>query len=234
MNDLIVFLGDRSLPYRKIMDEHKDFFVQNMKIPAERVIIAEQTHSDNVHVCSEDDCGAGFGSHPQIEDCDALISDQPNQFLLIRTADCYPILLYDTKTQAIGAVHSGREGTRKNVTGKTVQAMCDTFQCSPSEIKVWVGAGICKRHYTVSSSVWEEFYQSCRHYNPALTKEDFPYLDLKGIILQQLYQAAILPQNVTSIPACTYEKDNYFSYRRDKTHNRQINLIGISDGKYHI
>src|SRR5437879_5750601 len=43
--------------------------------------------------------------------CDALVSRTPKILLVVKTADCVPILLGDTKTGAFAAVHAGWRGT---------------------------------------------------------------------------------------------------------------------------
>jgi len=234
MFELFLYFGDASLPYRKIMAEHTDFKVGDLLIPKNRVVIAEQTHSSNVHVCSEEDCGAGFDDHPQIPDCDALISNLTEQYLMIRTADCTPILLWDEKSQSIAAVHSGREGTRKNVIGATVRAMKEHFTAQPESIRVQIGAGICNRHYQIDDTTWQQMFESFKEQNILLNILDFPYLDIQHIILQQLRNEGIKLDNISRNIICTYESKDHFSYRRDGTRNRQINIIGMRYGKHDL
>jgi YfiH family protein len=230
MSNLFYYLGDKTYPYRTIMAEHKDFKIGNTVIPKQSTIIAEQTHSKHVHLCTTADMGAGFDSHSQILDCDAMISNTPNQFLLIRTADCTPVLLYDNRNSAVGAIHSGREGTRKNIVLQTILAMHSAFGTLPSELKVWVGAGICHQHYPVNDEIWQEFKQTLNQSDIDVSKEFYPRLDIRKTINQQLYKAGVLPSNITNIDICTYESSDYFSFRRDGTNNRQINIIGLIDG----
>lgn len=234
MSTLFKYFGNTSLPYRKIMADHTDFSIGDFVISKKRVVIAEQTHSNHVHVCREEDCGAGFDDHPQIPDCDAMVTNLTNQFLLIRTADCTPILLYDEATQSIGAVHSGREGTRKNIAGATVSTMSEHYSAQPKNIKAWIGAGICKRHYQVDETTWQKIFESFKEQNILLNFPDFPYLDIQHIILQQLRNAGLKIDNISRNIICTYESKDHFSYRRDGTRNRQINIIGMRYGKHDL
>lgn len=234
MNKLFLFLGDATVPYRTIMAEHKDFYLEGFLVKKNQVVIAEQTHSNNIHICMATDSGAGFDEHPQIADCDALITNLPNQFLLIRTADCSPVLLYDQNTAAIGAIHSGREGTRKNIVAQTVSAMQRTYSANPSEIKAWIGAGICKKHYQVSNKIWHEFKDSCTQSRLFVDESDIPFLDIQSVLVQQLVLAGLKPTNIIKLDICTYESKDHFSYRRDGSLNRQINIIGITDGKHNL
>jgi polyphenol oxidase len=234
MNKLFCFVGDNTVPYRTIMSEHKDFYISDVLIRKSQVVIAEQTHSNNVHICKNEDSGAGFDDHPQIQDCDALITNLPDQFLLIRTADCTPVLLYDEKTKSIGAVHSGREGTSKNIVGATVAAMNKAYSVIPSNLKCYIGAGICKNHYKLNEATFTLFTRTCLDAGIKINLDDFPAVDIQNAIVQQLIQAGIRAKNIESNDICTFESSRHYSYRRDGTNNRQINLIGMIYGKHSL
>ncbi len=219
-----------ALPYRKIMADHADFKVGAMLVPKAKTVIAEQIHSAKVHICSTTDGGAGFDAHPQIMNCDALITDVPNLFLLIRTADCAPILFYDEANRCVGAVHSGREGTRKNIAGAAVSAMQETYGAKPENLAARIGACICKQHYKVNNTVWDHFAASCAEQGIRVPESDRPCLDIQSVIYQQLVTAGLDQCNIKQVSICTYESGSHFSFRRDGTRNRQINVIGIIDG----
>ena len=226
---VFLHLGDLQPDYLSIMREQSDFRVGDRITPASRVVIAEQTHSDLVHLCSEADCGAGFGSHPQIDAADALVTNITGQYLLIRTADCTPVLLHDIRARAVGAVHSGREGTRKNIVGKAVASLKQHYNVEPQDIIAYIGAGICAGHYQVSEEIWQQFNASLQDLDQAFQNTPPRHLDIRLCVFRQLLQAGVPFKNIEQDHTCTYESQRHFSYRRDGTRNRQINLIGIED-----
>ncbi|MBW6514876.1 MAG: polyphenol oxidase family protein, partial [Candidatus Syntrophosphaera sp.] len=185
------------------------------------------THSDRVHICSEDDCGAGFWSHAQIPDTDGLLTNLPGQYLLIRTADCTPVLLLDKGCRAVGAVHSGREGTRKNIVGKAARLMQSRYGIQADDIIAHVGAGICHRHYQVDEKTWHSYNSSMREQGFYPNLDLHRHIDIRRGIFQQLIAAGIPFKNIDQECVCTYESPEHFSWRRDCTNNRQINLIGM-------
>ncbi|MEN6445181.1 MAG: laccase domain-containing protein, partial [Candidatus Cloacimonas sp.] len=79
---IFYYLGKRDPDYHSLLYLQRDFVLDGVKIPASRVIIAEQTHSKQVHICREIDCGAGFMQKPQIPIVDGLITKTPYQYLL--------------------------------------------------------------------------------------------------------------------------------------------------------
>lgn len=220
-------LGKKQPDYRSLMREQKDFWLDGRLIPADRLVIAEQTHSDLVHLCNEEDCGAGLADKPQIAVADGFITNIPNQFLLIRTADCTPVILMDNQAMVVAALHSGREGTRKNISGKAVALMQQHYNCRPENIVAYIGAGICHNHYEVSEAIFEEYNasHSAAGLSPAL--HPHRHIDIRKGIFQQLLQACIPFKNIENIHDCTFESADYHSFRREGSHNRQINLVGI-------
>ncbi len=106
-----------------------------------RSVHTKQTHTDIVRVADESLWGAGLYA-PELSDCDALITNTPGTALVIFTADCTPILLYDPVTGAVGAAHAGWRGTAADIAGKTVRAMTEHFGCDPKNIRAAIGPNI--------------------------------------------------------------------------------------------
>ena len=93
---------------------------------------AEQTHGNGV---------ADVAQPGTVTGVDALITRQPGLPLIIRCADCAPVYLIDRATPAIALIHSGKQGTRANVVGATVQAM------QPRDGVAYIGPCIGPCHY---------------------------------------------------------------------------------------
>jgi YfiH family protein len=209
------------------MKAHRDFEVGGKLIPKARVVIAEQTHSDLIRLCGEAEAGAGFDGKPQIATADGLVTATPGLYLMIRTADCTPVLFSDLHNRAVAAVHSGREGSRRNIAGKAVRLLRERFGIMPGEITAQIGAGICPAHYEVSEELWDGFLLSLRQQGLCPDASRHRHLNIRLAIFQQLIAEGIPFRNIEQDLACTYETPGLHSYRRDGTRNRQINLIGI-------
>ncbi len=223
------FFGSSALDYRGLMSRQQDFLIAGQLIPVGRLVILDQTHSSLVHECSESDCGAGLGDHPQIPVADGAITNIPGQFLLVRTADCTPVILSDEVSLTVAAIHSGREGTRKNICAQAVKQMFTNYGCRPENIHAAIGAGICGEHYQVSTEIWEEFQTS--FYNAGI-QPDLPrhrYIDIPQSIRNQLLHCGLAEENIHLSGICTFDNEAYFSFRRSGTHNRQINIVGITN-----
>jgi copper oxidase (laccase) domain-containing protein len=75
-----------------------------------RTVFSKQVHRDGVKVVAESD--AGYGLFRDIDyEADALVTNVPGMTLVIFSADCVPVLLFDPVRRCIGAAHAGWRGT---------------------------------------------------------------------------------------------------------------------------
>lgn len=103
------------------------------------------------------------GDVPPIQ-ADGIITDDPRITLLMRFADCVPILLFDPVNLAVGIVHAGWLGTVRKAASAAVLAMSDSFGSRPDQLIACLGPSIGPDHYPVGpevvASVRESFGRS--------------------------------------------------------------------------
>lgn len=125
----------------------------------QKCVLSKQVHSDIVHAATRSDWGAGLYADP-LSPCDALITNVPGTALTVFTADCTPILLWDSETGAVGAVHAGWRGTAAAIAAKTVQAMARNFGSRPEHIHAAIGPNIGKCHFETHGDVPEALLEA--------------------------------------------------------------------------
>ena len=186
-----------------------------------------------------------FGSHSQEgsrADADGLFGNQFNQNLWVYTADCMPIFFADKRTRNVAALHCGRKGLEKKII-KNLVKIFDNFGTSKDNLLVAIGPAISKKHYLVDKMTLNEFYRKAENKKIAVnwTKTDKDHvfsdsnnfkdqnlnqLDLKRSAYNQLLKENIPTSNIDISNLCTYKLKNEFnSWRRNKTHLRQWNFI---------
>lgn len=84
---------------------------------------------------------------------DAIVTRARGVVLLMRFADCVPILLVDPVHEVIGIAHAGWQGTVKNVAGSAVNTMQELYATDPADVLAGIGPSICQDHYPVGSEV---------------------------------------------------------------------------------
>ncbi len=91
---------------------------------------------------------------------DAMITNTPGLLMLMRFADCVPILLFDPENNAAGIVHAGWKGTVKEVASEAVKEMTIQFGTSPSDLLAGIGPSIGPDHYEIGEEVIEKVKSS--------------------------------------------------------------------------
>ena len=174
-----------------------------------RLVHMRQIHSDIVMRVND---GDGFDAPPE---CDALITDRIGVPLMVMSADCTPVLLYDPKSRSIGAVHAGRAGALKRILPKTIETMEKSYGVCRTDLLISMGPSIGGCCYEINLSIAEEAEN--RGYAKALRKDgEKVFLDVNTILTMQLEEMGIAPERIEVWGTCTScDRGEYFSYRAD-------------------
>jgi len=169
----------------------------------------KQMHSALALVAGQPGC-AGEG--------DALVTGSPGLLLSVRSADCYPILLADTKRHAVAAVHAGWRGTAGRIIVETIAKMSAQFGTSPADIVAAIGPGIGLCCYEVGAEVARLF-----------GLEGSGHIDLAAANRRQLIEAGVEEPRIDALGGCTFcEAARFHSFRREKERaGRMISYIGL-------
>ena len=142
MNNLIIY---QTPSWLTAFTTGRDSGVEALGLRLEDLALPRQVHSDNI-------CWMKGPGRP--EQTDAVITDQPGLCVCVKTADCIPILLYDTRQHIVAAVHAGWRGTVARIVQKTISHMKPV---SPSDIHAIIGPGISLEWFEVGDEVYEAF-----------------------------------------------------------------------------
>ena len=181
----------------------------------------KQTHSDIVHIIDDNYINDSVG--------DALITNQKNTPIIIKIADCIPILIYDKESNTISLVHSGWKGTLKNITIKTIETMISKYNSKKENIYVYIYPSIRQCHFEIQEDVYSLFKDTITNIDKYTNKlENKYYIDMQSIIKDKLIEIGIT--NIIDTNICTYcNHDIYHSYRYNHTDKRNILLAMIKE-----
>jgi YfiH family protein len=84
---------------------------------------------------------------------DAILTDSPGLTLMMRFADCVPILLHDPIRKVVGIAHAGWMGTVRGTVRFAVEAMQKHYLSSPADIQAAIGPSIGPDHYEIGPDV---------------------------------------------------------------------------------
>lgn len=143
---------------------------------------------------------------------DALVTDEVNRSIGVRTADCVPILLLDSEHRAVAAVHAGWRGSAAGIIAHAVQQLMEDFGARAADIHAAIGPCIRSCCYEVGSDVAEQFQSLFPEWRPIERKRR---LDLTEANRRQLVATGVPADHIYDCERCTAcEPDVFFSYRR--------------------
>ncbi|OQA44317.1 MAG: Laccase domain protein [Chloroflexi bacterium ADurb.Bin325] len=111
------------------------------------LVSPNQRHTANVQQVRAHDRGRIF------PDVDTLMTADAGVPMLLRYADCTPILLYDPVRRAAAVIHSGWRGTVQAAAAVAVGALAAQFGSAPADIVAAIGPSIGPCCYEVGDDV---------------------------------------------------------------------------------
>lgn len=168
----------------------------------------------------------GNQSPEPIPGVDGLVTDEPNVPLMVLSADCCLMVLYDPARPAVGVAHAGWRGTAGGLAGELVRAMSEAFQSRPEHFLAAMSpcAGACC--YEVQEDVVAVFEENRCDLASVLERRDgSTFLNLTEANALQLESAGVTRDRIDVANICTVCSEDYFSYRRDGPSTGHFALI---------
>ena len=191
-------------------------------------VCAEQTHSANFYKVTAADRGKGaITMDNAIPNTDALYTYESDILLTSFSADCVPVLLFNEKSGVIGAIHSGWQGTVKEVTPRLLHQLIVEEGNNPTAFHVYIGTALSQQKFEVDSDVYEKFKalgyaDDFMYYKPETKKY---HIDNQKTVKRQCELAGIPSNQIVIDDTCTFLHENGFSYRQHKKCGRHMSFI---------
>lgn len=179
------------------------------------VAMTNQVHSDVVRPVTAADIKADL-LDPEPYEADGLVTDIPGVALVIFSADCLPVLLYDPVRRVIAAVHAGWRGTAAGIVERAVEKMT-FYGCRPEDILAAIGPGISRccfeTHEDVPNAMTAALGVRATPFLSPIENGKFK-VDLKGINAMRLERAGLRPEHISVSADCTAcLPEKYWSHR---------------------
>ena len=155
-----------------------------------------------------------------LQAADGLATCEAGLGLLIKTADCQPLLITDKNGRFLLALHVGWRGNASDFIAKAIETFCRRFALKASDLLAVRGPslGPDKAEFVHFQREWPE------RFSPWFDSRSHS-MDLWGLTRYQLTQAGLAPRHIYGLDLCTATNSQCFSYRRDKVCGRQGGII---------
>ncbi len=188
----------------------------------DRHVYTRQNHGTAVQVITRESCSQQGPMHTPSQPADALITDVPGIRLLIQTADCQAVMLYEPKRRVVANVHCGWRGSVADIIGRTVTRMTTDFDCDPKRMTAAIGPSLgpcCAEFVNYEQEIPQRFWSFRVGQN---------HFDFWRISRHQLVSAGLAADNIHAAGMCTRCNTHlFFSYRAARQTGRFAALIGM-------
>ena len=194
---------------------------------SKKIFLVKQTHSNKL-VFIKDTSKIKSNS----VNADAIITNKKKFPIAILTADCVPLLIYDSKKNIVAAIHAGWKGAYKGIVQKVIMIMYKKG-CHPENMIVAIGPCISMNNYEVKKEFKDRFVSKNKN-NLAFfkKKKNKIYFNLPNYVKTQVKLCKI--KNIDTLNIDTFnKKNNFFSARRSlklkhNDYGRNISIIVIN------
>ncbi len=182
---------------------------QHMRIQADQVVTGQQVHGNHVVAVTPQDRGRVCPK------TDALVTAFPNLALMLRFADCQPILLYDPARHALGLIHAGWRGLAQGVVRRAIETMRRTFGSDPRDLVAALGPAIGPCCYEVGDNVATAMGYVLPNWRRVMQRDGSKWrLDLPAANAQQLADTGVA--HIEEAGICTScHNDEFYSHRAE-------------------
>ena len=199
--------GKGSKDKKDSINKNLNLVAKKMGVKKNKLILMHQSHSNKVVVINKN-------NYKKKINADAIITKMNGLAIGVLTADCVPIIIYDTRNKIIGCIHAGWKGAFLGIIYNTIKKVKKLN--SNNKIFASVGPCIGEKNYEVDNKFYKKFVSKSwrnkiyfRH--KSKTKKLF---NLRKFVTDKLLRLNV---KVDQINKDTFaEKSNFFSYRRSQ------------------
>lgn len=185
---------------KEIVTENRNALLDELGIDNNSLALVYQIHSDRIiEVAAPGEYGKA----------DGLITQTRGVTLGIKVADCAPILMADTQSDWIAAVHAGWRGAVANIHLKAI-AMLKVRGVEERNLKVYIGPCISAERFEVGEEVAAQFPEEV-----VLRDYKKPHVDLKQFLRNSLCSSGVKESHIEIDSRCTIANQECYSYRRE-------------------
>ena len=213
--------GKGSKDNKKNINRNLNYVAKKMSVKKNKLILMHQTHSNKVVEIKKNNY------HKKIL-ADAMFTKMSGVALGVLTADCVPIIIYETRNKIIGCIHAGWKGASSGIINNTITKI----KKINSNCKIFASVGPCigRKSYEVDMNFYKKFISKSLNNKIYFTKKNKlkMFFNLRKFVTDKLLKLGVIVDQVNRDTFA--EKTNFFSYRRScklkqKDYGRCISTI---------
>ena len=197
--------GRGSMDFKNNINRNLRYVSKKMDVKPHNLILMYQTHSNKVLEITKKNLKKKIVS-------DAMITKINKIALGVVTADCVPILIYDSKRRIVGCIHAGWKGAFSGIIKNTITKI---RKLEPNnDIYASVGPCIGEKSYEVDLKFFKKFVNKSRKNKKYFSNKNKnkKLFNLRKFVADKLLELKV---KIDHVNRDTFkETNNFFSFRR--------------------
>jgi YfiH family protein len=190
--------------------QNRKLIFKELNLKPYEIIEAQQIH-DNRLLSINSENGKMWRGH-NVTGVDGFTTDQTDIALMLKVADCVPVVIYDPKNHAVGIFHTGWRGAVKQIHVLGLQRMTEVYDTNPKKCLIWLGPSA---HNCCFISKDEPKQLSDKTWKPYIKKKKGVWhINLNQYIVDTLKKAGALKKNTIISDVCTVTSKDLYSHVR--------------------
>ena len=215
--------GRGSMDFKNNINRNLRYVSKKMDVKPHNLILMYQTHSNKVLEITKKNLKKRIVS-------DAMVTKINKIALGVVTADCVPILIYDSKRRIVGCIHAGWKGAFSGIIKNTIMKI---RKLEPNnDIYASVGPCIGEKSYEVDLKFFKKFVNKSRKNKKYFSNKNKnkKLFNLRKFVADKLLELKV---KIDHVNHDTFkETNNFFSFRRttilkQKDYGRCISVIKL-------
>lgn len=189
-------------------------FFKKAGIPIEKTVAIWVLGGDGIETAKEKDMGVSMIDYKEAVKTDGLITNKSGVYLMLLTADCLPIIVFDTKQKVVGVVHAGWSGVHLNITKKAIEKLKKVYNSETKNLIVAFGPAAQKESFVKNNpsqknnKKWKGYIKRVAHGKYSV--------NFVGLCKKQFIDGGVPEENILDCGLDTVKDDRFFSHYREK------------------
>jgi len=219
-------LADHVGPNASAAVGHRQQLCRNLGLDFSRLTVSQQVHKTNVAPVTDQNAGRGHdGWSTGIPDTDAMVTNVTCTPMMVLSADCPLVLLFDPAARALAVIHASWRCTFGGIIPKTIATLTERYGSRPADLMAGIGPGAGPCCYRV-----DEPFETTMAVRPELLehivrRQNQRYFDLWAAVRSELTRAGVPAEQIESMDQCTICDERFFSFRRQADQAGRFGLI---------
>ncbi len=208
---------------------NNDYFEHKLKdLKVDNLVFLKQIHSKQ-GICIDSPSSLKKELILFEQEGDFIITNQRNIGIGVLTADCMPVIFYDSVHHVVAIAHVGWKGAVSGIVSTVINKLHDCFKTDPDELTIYFGPSSKVCCYKVSDDFLKNLDDCPFRDDILLKKDDSLYLDLPKLVQYQLVELGVLKEEIKiGYNSCTICDLRFHSFRRsDQDAGRQATIVSL-------